>query len=69
MTALDLTSNPIPTGFRVAPLARATLFVRSQDESLKLYRDILGLRARVDREFDDERFNRIMGTRGLRTRV
>jgi catechol 2,3-dioxygenase-like lactoylglutathione lyase family enzyme len=61
--------NPIPEGFRVAPLARATIFVRNQEESLKLYRDILGLRVRVDKEFADERFNRILGTQGLETRV
>jgi catechol 2,3-dioxygenase-like lactoylglutathione lyase family enzyme len=67
--AQGLPGNPIPEGFRVAPLARATLFVRDQEESLKLYRDILGLRVRTDREFADERFNRILGTERLRTRV
>ncbi len=44
------TSNPtvFQEGMNVAPLARATIFVRDIDESLKLYRDILGLRPMFD---------------------
>lgn len=61
--------NPVPPGFRLSPMARATIFVRDQQESLKLYRDILGLRVRTDREFPDERFNTVLGTRGATTRV
>jgi catechol 2,3-dioxygenase-like lactoylglutathione lyase family enzyme len=68
-TAPGTSTNPIPAGFKVAPLSRATIFVRDRAEALKLYRDILGLRVRVDREFSDERFNRIMGTQNLRARV
>jgi catechol 2,3-dioxygenase-like lactoylglutathione lyase family enzyme len=61
--------NPIPEGFKVAPMSRATILVRNQEESLKLYRDVLGLRVRVDRNFDDERFNRIMGIKGRTIKV
>jgi catechol 2,3-dioxygenase-like lactoylglutathione lyase family enzyme len=67
--AQSVPANPIPAGFKVAPLSRATIFVRDQAESLKLYGEILGLRVRVDREFDSELFNRIMGTKNLRARV
>ena len=35
-------------GMNVAPLARATIFVRDIKESLKLYRDILGLKPMFD---------------------
>ena len=62
-------TNPVPPGFIVSPLARATLFVRDQDESLKLYRDILGLRVRADREFADDRFNKVLGTKNLNIKV
>ena len=62
-------SNPVPPGFILSPMARATIFVRDQDESLKLYRDILGLRVRTDREFDDVRFNQVLGTKGLKVKV
>jgi catechol 2,3-dioxygenase-like lactoylglutathione lyase family enzyme len=68
-TAQSTSANPIPAGFKVAPLSRATIFVRDRTEALRLYRDILGLRVRVEREFGDERFNRIMGTQNLRARV
>ncbi len=56
--------NPVPDGFVLSPMARATVFVRDQQESLKLYRDILGLRVRYDQAFDDERFNQVIGTEG-----
>ncbi|MDX2143866.1 MAG: VOC family protein [Rhodospirillaceae bacterium] len=71
MTAVAQTppSNPVPPGFILSPLSRATIFVRDQEESLKLYRDILGLRVRADREFNDARFNQILGTQGLTIKV
>jgi len=50
-------------------MARATIFVRNQDESLKLYRDILGLRVRRDSRFDDPRFNQVQGTKNLGIKV
>jgi catechol 2,3-dioxygenase-like lactoylglutathione lyase family enzyme len=61
--------NPVPPGFKLSPLARATVFVRDVDESLELYLDILGLRVRFDRDFPDDRFNTILGTKGATTRV
>ncbi len=57
--------NPIPDGFKLSPMSRASILVRDLDESVKLYRDILGLRVRFEREFADEAFNQILGTRGL----
>lgn len=44
----------IPDGFSVTPLMRSTHFVRDVDESLKLYRDILGLRIRFEQTFKSE---------------
>jgi len=43
---LSQQSVPIYDGAIVSPLTRTTLFVRDIDESLKLYRDILGLQPR-----------------------
>jgi catechol 2,3-dioxygenase-like lactoylglutathione lyase family enzyme len=61
--------NPIPEGFLLSPMARATVFVRDQQASLELYRDILGLRIRFDQQFDDERFNQVLGTEGQAIRM
>ena len=61
--------NPVPPGFKLSPMARATVFVRDVDASLKLYRDILGLRLRVERDFPDERFNAVLGTNSATTKV
>lgn len=36
----------IPDGYSVSSLTRATILVRDLEESLKLYRDILGLTVR-----------------------
>jgi len=63
------TGNPIPDGFVLAPMSRATVFVRDQAESLKLYRDILGLRVRLAFEADDARFNQVLGMQGARVKV
>jgi catechol 2,3-dioxygenase-like lactoylglutathione lyase family enzyme len=57
--------NPIPDGFKLAPMSRASILVRDQEESLKLYRDILGLRVRFDQDFANQAFNQILGTEGL----
>lgn len=62
-------SNPVPPGFILSPMARATVFVKDVDESLKLYRDILGLRLRANRDAADERFNAVLGTKGATTKV
>lgn len=64
-------SNPnvFQEGMNVAPLARATIFVRDMDESLKLYRDILGLRPMFDNYWKGSGINAIMGTDGLELRA
>jgi len=49
-------------GMHIAPLARATIFVRNIDESLKLYVDILGLRPMFDNYWKGSGINAIMGT-------
>jgi catechol 2,3-dioxygenase-like lactoylglutathione lyase family enzyme len=60
-----LAAQEVPAGFHVSPMTRATLFVRNLDDSLKLYRDILGLKTRVDTRVEGERINHVMGTRNL----
>ena len=59
----------IPDGFIVTPLMRSTHFVRDMDESLKLYRDILGLRIRFEQTFKSEEWDRILGIEGKTVRV
>lgn len=56
-------------GMNVAPLARATIFVRDIEESLKLYRDILGLKPMFDNYWKGSGINAIMGTDGLELRA
>jgi catechol 2,3-dioxygenase-like lactoylglutathione lyase family enzyme len=69
VAAQTVPGNPVPPGFILSPMARATVLVRNVDESLKLYRDILGLRLRTERDFPDERFNAVLGTKGATTKV
>jgi catechol 2,3-dioxygenase-like lactoylglutathione lyase family enzyme len=49
-------------GQKLAPMARATIFVRDLDESLKLYRDILGLKPMFDSRWSGKGINRIQNT-------
>ncbi len=56
-------------GMNVAPLARATIFVRDIEESLKLYRDILGFKPMFDNYWSGSGINAIMGTDGLELRA
>ncbi|MCB2108810.1 MAG: VOC family protein [Rhodobacteraceae bacterium] len=56
-------------GMSIAPMARATIFVRNVDESLKLYRDILGLKPMFDNLWKGKGINAIMGTEGLDLRA
>ncbi len=56
-------------GFAVSPIARATIFVRDLDESLKLYRDILGLKPWFDNYWKGPGINAIMGTEGRELRA
>jgi catechol 2,3-dioxygenase-like lactoylglutathione lyase family enzyme len=58
-----------PEGFVVSPIARATIFVRDLEESLKLYRDILGLKPWFDNYWKGSSINDIMGTKGLELRA
>lgn len=60
-----MTQEPnIPDGFVLSPLMRSTHFVRDLDESLMLYRDILGLRARVERTLEGDLADEVLGTTG-----
>jgi len=56
-------------GMHIAPLARATIFVRNIDESLKLYADILGLRPMFDNYWKGRGINAIMGTHDTELRA
>jgi catechol 2,3-dioxygenase-like lactoylglutathione lyase family enzyme len=56
-------------GANLAPLARATIFVRDIEESLKLYRDILGLTPMFDNLWKGSGINAIMGTQGRELRA
>jgi len=65
-----MTQEPdVPEDFKVTPLMRSTHFVRDVDESLKLYRDILGLRPRIENTFKSEEWDRILGIGGKTVRV
>ncbi|MEQ8735145.1 MAG: VOC family protein [Rhodospirillaceae bacterium] len=55
-------AQEVPEGYAVSSMTRATIFVRDLDESLKLYRDLLGLTTRVDTVVEGPRINEIMGT-------
>lgn len=56
-------------GQRLAPMARATTFVRDRDASLRLYRDILGLTQLMDNYWKGVGINRIKNTEGLEQRA
>jgi len=56
-------AQEVPAGYQVSPMTRATIFVRDLDVSLKLYRDLLGLKARVNTIVEGSRINQIMGTK------
>lgn len=62
-------AQDIPNGFSVSAMNRATIFVRDLDKSLQLYRDLLGLKIRVEALTEGERINQIMGTEGLALRA
>lgn len=62
-------AQEIPDGFLVSPMNRATIFVRDLDESLRLYRDLLGLEIRVEALTEGDRINEIMGTKGYALRA
>jgi len=60
---------PIAPGEKVSSIARATIFVRDQEQSLKLYRDILGLKVYIDNVVEGSAINAIMGTTGVTLRA
>jgi len=53
----------------VTPVLRTTIFVRDLDESVNLYRDILGLQTRVELVLEGDLTNQILGTEGKKVRV
>ena len=57
-------AQDVPDGYSVSSMTRATIFVRDLDESLRLYRDLLGLTTRVDTLVEGDPINEIMGTKG-----
>lgn len=59
----------VPNGFKISPLLRSTHFVADISESLKLYRDILGLEIRVDIILENELANSVLGTKNKRVRA
>jgi catechol 2,3-dioxygenase-like lactoylglutathione lyase family enzyme len=64
--------RPLPvfqSGHTLAPMARATIFVRDIETSLKLYRDILGLKPMFDNYWKGQGINKIMGTEGKELRA
>lgn len=64
LTAPAMSQEPnIPDGFVLSPLMRSTHFVRDIEESLKLYRDILGLRTRLEVTLEGEQVGALLGTR------
>jgi catechol 2,3-dioxygenase-like lactoylglutathione lyase family enzyme len=70
MTTDALAQEPtVPTGERLTPMLRASVFVRDIDESLKLYRDILGLKPRIERLLEGDEVNAVLGTGGKSVRV
>lgn len=65
-----MTQEPdVPEGFQLSPLMRSTHFVRDLDESLKLYKDILGLRPRVERTLEGPALDKVLGTEGKPVKV
>ena len=54
---------------RVSPVSRTTVFVRDLEESLKLYRDLLGMQPRTERMLEGEFWNEVVGTAGEGKRI
>jgi catechol 2,3-dioxygenase-like lactoylglutathione lyase family enzyme len=70
LAAGTLAQDPIvQPGERVSPVSRTTVFVRDIDESLKLYRDILGMTPRIDRVLEGEFWNAVVGTAGENKKI
>lgn len=54
----------VPEGFIVTPVMRTSIIVRDMDQSLKLYRDILGLRPWFEGPLEGDALNTLVGTNG-----
>ena len=59
----------VPEAERLSPMLRATVFVADLEESLKLYRDILGLKPRIERVLEGPRTDQILGREGSTVRL
>jgi catechol 2,3-dioxygenase-like lactoylglutathione lyase family enzyme len=57
--------EPVHPGFRIAPMNRSTTFGRSRDDSLRFYRDTLGLTQLMSNYWKGVGINRIKNTEGL----
>jgi catechol 2,3-dioxygenase-like lactoylglutathione lyase family enzyme len=55
---------PVEAGMKITPMNRATFFIRDQEKSLKLYRDILGMRVFFHNYWDNGGINEVMNTKG-----
>jgi len=55
---------PIVDGFKLTPVMRTSFIVRDLDESLKLYRDILGLRPWFEGVLVGEALDMLVGNQG-----
>ncbi len=70
MVTQALAQEPgVPPGEKLTPMLRASVFVRDIDESLKLYRDILGLKPRLETVLEGDPVNQVLGTAGKTVRV
>ena len=69
MAAVALTPPCFADRQKLAPLARATIFVSDIDRSLRLYRDLLGLEVMFDHHWHGARINTILGRRGIELRA
>lgn len=56
--------EPPRPGCHVTAAHRTTIFVRDQERSLELYRDLLGMKIFFDNCWNNEGINAIMGTEG-----
>ena len=59
----------VPEGQTISPMLRSTHFVNDIEESLKLYRDILGLEIRADLILEGDRANQVLGTQNEKVRA
>lgn len=55
---------PVEPGMKTTPMNRATFFIRDQEKSLKLYRDILGMKVFFHNYWDNDGINEVMNTKG-----